>query len=502
MIRSPITFRATTFAFLLFLILKTIYVGGSGIPDTDFFWHLAYGEWILRHHALPAGDTFSWTFQGVPYQLTQWLGEVTIGLAYQVAGYDGTLGLSVILAGLTIFFAWRAAAHHVHTSVALTLVMMSNTIQIMLPARPQMFSFMLTAVTMWCLTMWDSTGRRRYLALLVPTMAVWPCLHGGFVVGLLLIGLYITGKAWATGNRLLLSSRALIPPVSALLLATMATGLNPYGYQVLVKVVEIGHLQSSNVIAEWQPINLTSGLGWCYLLFAMPLVGFLIMGMRIRREWIPIAAFALIFGYLANRQVAIAGAICAPILAMMIADAPDYASRLPTFRNPSRPMAFTVILASAVLAIVYQHQRPDLYSRMIAAVHPVAAADYVLRKKLGDRLYADTLEASYLIHRGIPVSIDGRMDLYGDKFFFDHYLTQHGGPGWAQYLAKLRPSAMLVRQETAICQLVEASGLWKRVFEDDRYVVLAPADSQFPTVVAKPTTLLDGNGHFLRAYRP
>jgi hypothetical protein len=333
-------------------------------------------------------------------------------------------------------------------------------------------------------------------------MAVWPNLHGGFVVGLLLVGLYITGKTWAAGSHLASSWQSLILPTLTLLLATAATGLNPYGYQALVRVVEIGHLQSANVIAEWQPINLTSGHGWCYLLFAMPMLGFLIMGMRIRREWIPMAAFALFFGYIANRQVAIAGAICAPILAMMIADAPDYATRFPTFRNPSRPKAFLAVLAASLLAILYQHQRPDLYTRMIIANHPVAAADFIVSHGLGQRLYTDTLEASYLIYRGIPVSIDGRMDLYGDQFFFEHYLAQHGGPGWAQFLARVHPAAMLVRQETAICQLAEGSGRWKRVFQDDRYAVLASAESRLPAVLARPTTLLDAQGRFVRPYRP
>ena len=56
-------------------------LAGAGITDPDYYWHVGYGEWILANGKLPETDFWSWTFNGHPYRLTQWLGEVCMGLA-------------------------------------------------------------------------------------------------------------------------------------------------------------------------------------------------------------------------------------------------------------------------------------------------------------------------------------------------------------------------------------------------------------------------------------
>ena len=103
-----LNFPATVLAFLAALWVKAIYPASSGIADTDFYWHVTYGQWMLENRMLPPGDTFSWTFNGAPYQLTQWLGELAMGLAYNVAELDGKKALSVLQATLSLA-GWKQA---------------------------------------------------------------------------------------------------------------------------------------------------------------------------------------------------------------------------------------------------------------------------------------------------------------------------------------------------------------------------------------------------------
>ena len=188
-----IRFPTTLIVFLTILWVKSIYPAASGIADTDFYWHLTYGQWIVDHRAIPPFDSFSWTFAGQPYQLTQWLGEAMMGLAYQMAGLDGTKLLSVLLAAITIGFAWLAARRYVHTAAAFGLAVMCNLVQIVTPMRPQLFSFALLAVAAYMVVSFVDTRRVRYLAGYPLMMAAWVNLHGGFIVGLILIGLMATG---------------------------------------------------------------------------------------------------------------------------------------------------------------------------------------------------------------------------------------------------------------------------------------------------------------------
>src|ERR1039457_1847640 len=58
--------RAAGFRALL-LVLSTILLLGAfsrEIYDSDFWWHLRSGQYILEQHALPSPDPFSWTTTG------------------------------------------------------------------------------------------------------------------------------------------------------------------------------------------------------------------------------------------------------------------------------------------------------------------------------------------------------------------------------------------------------------------------------------------------------
>lgn len=499
-------FPTTLLVFLAVLWVKAIYPASSGIADTDFYWHLTYGRWIADHHAIPAGDFFSWTFAGQPYQLTQWLGEAAMGVAYNLAGLDGTKLLSVALAAITIGFAWLAARRYVHTSVALGLALMCNLVQIVTPMRPQLFSFALLAVATYLIVSFLETRRIRFIVGYPVLMAAWVNLHGGFIVGLIIIGLLATGLTAEAvlAGRLKSSARVLALTWAVVVAAALATVINPYGINAILTVVMIGGLRSSSVISEWMPVNLTTELGWFYLLNLVPFIALMaVSGCRPRLTHGLIAGFFLVFGIMANRQVAMCAAVMAPLTAALLSRTPHYAKMLPTISDPSRPMTYALIaalLAGSFPAIAAKGN--GTWAATMNLQYPLKATDYLQQHHLADRVLSDTLEASYLIHRGVPVFVDGRMDLYKDQHFFEWYLASRGAPGWEKVIEKHRPTAMLLRLDMAIRQAALATGQWKQVYEDDRYSILVPAGSPLSAVTPRAITYLDGQGRMTRPYMP
>src|SRR6476660_3221128 len=57
--------------------------------DGDVSWHIATGQWILDHHAIPHADPFSFTWAGRPWVPIEWLAEVFYASAHRLAGYAG-----------------------------------------------------------------------------------------------------------------------------------------------------------------------------------------------------------------------------------------------------------------------------------------------------------------------------------------------------------------------------------------------------------------------------
>ncbi len=63
------------------------------LADPDLPMHLAVGEWIVRHHAVPFTEPFAWTRMGAPYYAYSWLPQTTF---YLVLAQFGPLGLRAL----------------------------------------------------------------------------------------------------------------------------------------------------------------------------------------------------------------------------------------------------------------------------------------------------------------------------------------------------------------------------------------------------------------------
>lgn len=79
----------------LVLIALLLFVAGFALPfaDPDFPIHLATGEWVATHHAVPFTEPFAWTRGGAPFQAYSWAIEL---LYFELMRHVGPIGLSVL----------------------------------------------------------------------------------------------------------------------------------------------------------------------------------------------------------------------------------------------------------------------------------------------------------------------------------------------------------------------------------------------------------------------
>ena len=174
-----------------------------------------------------------------------------------------------------------------------------------------------------------------------------------------------------------------------------------------------------------------------------------------------------------------------------------------TFANPSKPIIFgllTIGLLSACGPILSGAQKNQ--DRALEDRYPVQATKFLVANNLTERVLSDTVEGSWLIHQKIPVFIDGRMDLYQDKFFFEWYLADRAVPGWNDFIQKHNPNVMLLRVDMAIRQAALTSGQWKQVYQDQRFSVLVPSSNPLPSVAETIPKFLDDKGHLTVVYKP
>jgi hypothetical protein len=127
--------------------------------------------------------------------------------------------------------------------------------------RPQMFTFCLLGALLALLAR-DNYRRGARLWLVVPLMALWANLHGGFFIGIATLALYCAvaalgdlaaGAGWRRGATLSLLTVA----------AAAATLINPYGVGMWEAVADaLRNPYTRNVVNDWQPLLWSMRAQW------------------------------------------------------------------------------------------------------------------------------------------------------------------------------------------------------------------------------------------------
>jgi hypothetical protein len=107
------------------LLLLAVASAVSSLSDPDLPMHLAMGEWIVKHGALPVREPFAWTREGAPYFAYSWLLEVVMYWIHRAAGAMGLRILQGVLvtgaAGVILVLA-RAAGWRLWTGIILAAI--------------------------------------------------------------------------------------------------------------------------------------------------------------------------------------------------------------------------------------------------------------------------------------------------------------------------------------------------------------------------------------------
>ena len=324
--------------------------------DTDTWWHLRTGKWIVENQAVPHTDPFSHTRFGEPWNYPGWLVQTPMYLIYSAFGPGG---LNLWVAGmvtLAFVFLWHTLTNGPILRAFIT-VLAATVSAVFWAARPYLVTFVLAAVFLWVLESyrWRRSNQDwKRLWSLPLLMVLWVNSHGGFAAGFLIWGVYVfndlVDMLW---HRKLLSTvkevarnpwAALREPQAVIWLVgpimVLATCFNPYGARMLVypfETVSIGALQ--DFIQEWQSPNFhqlnVQPFAWMLIL----ILGF--VGASRRRlaltDFLLVGGFAYM-SFLAARNIALFALAASPALSRYSLAALKSWRRVLGWRRPSNVM--------------------------------------------------------------------------------------------------------------------------------------------------------------------
>src|SRR5262245_66014823 len=89
-------------------VYALVLIGGRALlNDSDTYWQIAVGQWILDHHAMPQVDIYSFTRTGEAWTSSSWLAQVLYAASYRLAGWTGP----VVLASTCIASTFALLVH-------------------------------------------------------------------------------------------------------------------------------------------------------------------------------------------------------------------------------------------------------------------------------------------------------------------------------------------------------------------------------------------------------
>lgn len=228
---------------------------------TDLWGHLAYGRHLAATGSLPSTEPLMVLSRGMPFVDTAWLCQLLGYGVFQSLGVAGLQGL----ASLTITATCIVLFHRVQQRTRSTLLAWLG-VGIFLAldwghlgvVRPQLAGLFCFVVLLHRLT---SRQPSRWDWLVVPGLhALWANLHGSFVVGLALTGVFLLGRAIDLLRRTgrwtsLLHDQTVRRLLLWLQLSAAATLLNPYGLGLYAEVLTLADNPNLQALTEWQALN-------------------------------------------------------------------------------------------------------------------------------------------------------------------------------------------------------------------------------------------------------
>jgi len=452
--------------------------GNQLLNDSDVYWHLAVGRWIIVNRALPHVDIFSYTVLGKHWITSEWLSEVLYLGVFSLAGWDGVVILAAGSIGAAIFLLMHlllkllpAIPAAILTGGAMTLTAPH------LLARPHVLVFPVMVCWANAIIRAAEAGRAPSLANLL-LVVLWANLHGSFTLGLALIVPFALEAFW-TAHKVDRKEIA-IQWIRFGALAVAAACITPYGPEsilVTFRILGLGSVLST--ISEWQPLNF-GGLNVAEVCLLLGIAYAWYSGFSLSPVRLVVLLVIVVEALAHRRYVDVVGLVGPVVVANPLArhlshDAQPGDRPLTSFLRGQYGAAAALLVGGTYTIATM--------SNIVPPETPVAAVEEIKDKPAGPILNEYGF-GGYLIYLGIPTFIDSRAELYGAAFItrYQRAVSLSDVGDFIRLLDEYRIATTLLAPSSPAVGLLDRLAGWERLYADDVAVVHVHGSRTTPTV--------------------
>ena len=441
---------------LIGVILIPAFLGSSAtiFNDGDVSWHLATGQWIVDHGAIPHTDPFSFTWAGQPWVPLEWLAEVVLAGSYGLAGYSGVAALATAAMMTIHAIVYFNATRFVRPAAAVGgLIAMDVVLVPMMLARPHLLAWVLIAFWTWLMLRAREQDRAPPLAAAL-LMVIWTNLHGSFVMGLLIAGAFGLEALLASPNR----GRVLRQWLPFGIACVVAMFVNANGLAGVIHPFLVAKLAHLPLIDEWKPSNPTV----TPFFFAVLVATLVLIWLKRPRlhpvRWLLLGALLALALFQMRHQ-----AVLAVVAALLLPEGVAKTSPAPGEGRSVLALASIAIAAlvgvRAMLPVTLPYNEANPW-KLVAAVPTPLRTEPVLN---------GYVMGGPLILSGIRPYVDGRSDMYGDQLIVDYKrITEGDKPTLEAAVRRWNIRwAILPPRYKKLVALLDRSPEWRRIHADE-----------------------------------
>jgi len=346
------------------------------------------------------------------------------------------------------------------------------------------------------------------------SMLLWVNLHGGWLFGIALLGIYTLAafveSVRAQKNDALAAIRAAHRARAmavAWLASAMATLVNPFGWRLHAHIYRyLSDRYLMNRIDEFKSPDFHGWAERCFAVILMlVLIAFAGHRKKLRLSHLLVALLAVYAGFYSSRNLPVSSMLLVLIAGPMLwenfvslADKPGawqwlrrrtvriskFSDRMGAQEMQLRGHLWPVVSVAFAFAICLQGgwlgSRQLIHARFDPQKVPVAAVTYLQKefegKGLGtEPVFSTDAWGGYLIYCLYPsrkVVVDDRHDLYGSGRIRQYLILTQAEPGWRSVLERWRIRTALLPTDSTLANLLrELPRDWRVAYEDNVAVV-------------------------------
>jgi len=504
---------AGVFALLLFVFLY------CPVQDQDVWWHLKAGWYILAHRAVPRANLFDYATDHVWNDL-HWMFQIVAFQAWRLAGAHGLVGLKVLVFGAAWAILVRAAVppgRFLAMFPFLVLGVVASNER--LAERPEMFTYLFLSAQLAIVLRWRRAPSSPLLLTVVALQILWANFHALSILGVAVMGAFVTGEALNTllaraGLRLTrhppLPRRLLVLLAAATVACAASLAVTPYGLRgalfpfALLRQLDNPQIAIAEFMGPFSSFAPTTAM-LAFRIFLAAVAGLLLLSWRPPDPSLLLLALGtLVLAVSARRNVPLFVFAALPVVGAQLGAAADRLRRIPFPPAARRSLGtLAALLAIGATAAVAReaasgrfYARDGLIRRLGTGVNeetvPRPAMDYVMAEDLPGPAFNDIDSGGYFIWRAFPkrlAFIDGRLEARPPAQLLEYSRAFYSQGDWKALDARYRFGFVVLNHTEGVnWRLIErlrADPAWALVHLDPVGLVYARRDGAPPGLVER-----------------